>query len=307
MSRTNRFAQTFDRPSRVPVALSAGAALLVGVLVACGTKGERKPDDTVISSTDTAIVTQPESAQPPIAVASMQQGGEAVNVSFASAESLYQQRHYADATTAFRGYTERRPDNPWGHYMLGLSAWKGGDLAKSEEAFEKALSIDPHHVKSLVNLSRVLIEQKRYDDALEKLTRAADVDPESTEVHRLIGRSYVAQGKTDEAIDAYRRAIEVNELDVWSMNNLGLLLIEKQRADEAVPLLTRAVEVRSSVPVFHNNLGMALEHIGDLTGAATAYKGALAADPGYDKAKRNLARVEALQGNNRGGGKTPGN
>jgi len=110
-----------------------------------------------------------------------------------------------------------------------------------------------------------------------------------------------------EAIDAYRRAIEVNELDVWSMNNLGLLLIEKQRADEAVPLLTRAVEVRSSVPVFHNNLGMALEHIGDLTGAATAYKGALAADPGYDKAKRNLARVEALQGNNRGGGKTPGN
>ena len=50
--------------------------------------------------------------------------------------------------------------------MLGLSAWKSGDLAKSEQAFEKALSVDPHHVKSLVNLSRVFIEQKRYDDAL---------------------------------------------------------------------------------------------------------------------------------------------
>jgi Flp pilus assembly protein TadD len=48
--------------------------------------------------------------------------------------------------------------------------------------------------------------------------------------------------------------------------------------------------------VFHNNLGMALEHTGRFRAAATAYKAALAADPGYDKAKRNLARVEALQG-----------
>ena len=217
-------------------------------------------------------------------------------VRFADGEAAYQARSYSDATAIFEHYTGQRPGNPWGHYMLGLSAWKSGDLAKSEEAFQKALSVDPHHVKSLVNLSRVLIEQKRYDDALGTLTRAADIDPESTEVHRLIGRTYVAQGKTDEAIDSYRRAIEVNELDVWSMNNLGLLLIETKRADEAMPLLARAVEVRPGVPVFHNNLGMALEHTGSFTEAAAAYKGALAVDPGYEKAKRNLARVEALQG-----------
>jgi Flp pilus assembly protein TadD len=49
--------------------------------------------------------------------------------------------------------------------------------------------------------------------------------------------------------------------------------------------------------VFHNNLGMALEHTGDFKAAATEYKAALAADPGYDKAKRNLERVEAIHGN----------
>ena len=48
--------------------------------------------------------------------------------------------------------------------------------------------------------------------------------------------------------------------------------------------------------MFHNNLGMALEHTGRFKAAATEYKAALAADPGYDKAKRNLARVEAIQG-----------
>jgi len=217
-------------------------------------------------------------------------------VKFADGEAAYQARKYGDATVIFEHYTGQRPANAWGHYMLGLSAWKSGDLAKSEQAFEKALSIDPLHVKSLVNLSRVFIEQKRYDDALDRLMTAVEINPESTESLRLLGRTYVAQGKTSEAMDAYRRAIEVNELDVWSMNNLGLLLIETKRADEALPLLTRAVEVRPGVPVFHNNLGMALEHAGDFTAAAGAYKAALAADPGYDKAKKNLTRVEALQG-----------
>ena len=215
-------------------------------------------------------------------------------VSFADGQAAYQARKYSDATTIFEHYTGQRPANAWGHYMLGLSSWKSGDLARSEQAFEKALSIDPHHVKSLVNLSRVFIDQKRYDDALDRLTRAAEIDPESTGVHRLIGRAYVAQGKTDEAMDAYRRAIEVNELDAWSMNNLGLLLLETKRADEALPLLAKAVVLRQDVPAFHNNLGMALEHTGRFRAAAAAYKAALAADPGYDKAKRNLARVEAV-------------
>ena len=218
-------------------------------------------------------------------------------VSFAEAQAAYQARKYSDATALFEHYTGQRPANPWGHYMLGLSAWKSGDLAKSELAFEKALSVDPFHVKSLVNLSRVFIEEKRYDDALDRLTAAAEINPESTEVFRLLGRTYVAQGKAGEAMEAYRRAIEIDSFDAWSMNNLGLLLLETKRADEALPLLVKAVELRQGLPSFHNNLGMALEHTGRFKAAAAAYTAALTVDPGYVKAKQNLARVEAVQGN----------
>jgi tetratricopeptide (TPR) repeat protein len=216
-------------------------------------------------------------------------------MSFGDGQAAYQARKYSDATAIFDRYTTERPANAWGHYMLGLSAWKSGDLTKSEQAFEKALSVDPQHVKSLVNLSRVLIEQKRHDEAVQRLSRAAEIDPESTEVYRLLGRAYLAQEKTDEAVSVYRRAIELNELDAWSMNNLGLIFLETGRAGEALPLLTKAAELRPEVPAFNNNLGMALEHMGDFGAAATAYKAALAADPGYAKAKRNLERVEAIQ------------
>jgi Flp pilus assembly protein TadD len=240
------------------------------------TTGEKRTDGAASLSAATPKVTTP--------------------ASFDDGQAAYQSGKYSDATAIFDRYTSERPANAWGHYMLGLSAWKSGDLATSERAFEKALTIDPRHVKSLVNLSRVFIEQKRYDDALARLSSAAEIDPESTEIYRLLGRAYYTQGKTDEAVSAYRRAIELNERDAWSMNNLGLMLLETGRAEEALPLLTKATDLRPEMPAFHNNLGMALEHTGHFRAAATAYKAALAADPGYDKARRNLARVEAVRG-----------
>jgi tetratricopeptide (TPR) repeat protein len=264
------------------------------------------------SRSDDAAQPQPKSPEPaqekpattppaPLAVQPSDSEGFVANVtpkitaSFADGEAAYRARKYADATAIFESYTERRPANPWGHYMVGLSAWKSGDLSKSELAFDKALSIDPHHVKSLVNLSRVFIDQKRHDEAVDRLTRASEIEPESAEIHRLLGRTYHTQRKTDEAVDAYRRAIDLDERDAWSMNNLGLLLLEAKRADEALPLLARAVALRKNVPEFHNNLGMALEHTGRFRAAATAYGDALAIDPRHEKAKQNLARVEAVK------------
>ena len=221
------------------------------------TTGEKRTDGEGSSPTATPKVTTP--------------------VSFGDGQAAYQARKYSDATAIFDRYSTERPANAWGHYMLGLSAWKSGDLAKSEQAFEKALTIDPHHVKSLVKLEPRLhrTEAVRQRFALARLSRAAEIDPGSTEICRLLGRAYSTQGKTDEAVTAYRRAIELNERDAWSMNNLGLVLVETRRAEEALPLLTKATELRPEIPVFHNNLGMALEHTGHFRAAATAYKAAL--------------------------------
>jgi tetratricopeptide (TPR) repeat protein len=216
-------------------------------------------------------------------------------VSFADAEAAYQSKNYTEAVKLFDEYTVRKPHNPWGHYMLALSAWKSGDLVKSEAAFGTALSLDPMHMKSYVNLSRVLIEQKRLDEAIATLTKAGEIDPESVTVQRLMARVFTAQHKFDEAVDAYRRAIALDELDAWSMNNLGLLYLEQGFVEDAVPYFARAAELKTNVPVFFNNLGMALEHKGRFIAAAEAYKGALAADPAYSKAKQNLTRVAAVK------------
>jgi tetratricopeptide (TPR) repeat protein len=216
-------------------------------------------------------------------------------VSFAEAEAAYRARTYREAAGLFERYVADRPASGVGRFMLGMSAWKAGDLAKAEQAFDAALAIDPTHLKSLMNMARVRIEQKRSDEAIALLTRADNVQPGTGEVHRLMGRAYHVQGKADEAIEAYRQAIDLDGQDAWAMNNLGLILLEQQQAEEALPLLAKAVALRTDTPAFHNNLGMALEHTGRFRAAAAAYQGALTADAAYERARLNLARVETVK------------
>jgi Flp pilus assembly protein TadD len=271
------------------------ASVLAVALVAAGcSKQESTPQSSVPERQHTATakpisMTTDSSTVAPVETKSV---GPA---SFADGETAYKAGNFSEATRVFEQYTGEKPKNAWGHYMLGLSAQKSGDNAKAEKAFEEALSIDPNHLKSLTNLSRILIDQERYEDALNKLALAAEISPESAEVKRLFGRTYHGQGKIEESIDSYRQAIALDDKDAWSMNNLGFLLLESGRASDAVPVLARAVELRKDVPVFHNNLGMALEKTGHFTAAVTAYNSAVEADPGYTKAQKNLTRVEAVK------------
>ncbi len=215
-----------------------------------------------------------------------------VNVSFAEAESVYNERRYADATAMFDSYVQRKPDYAYGHYMLGLSAWKAGELDRARSAFERSLELDAKHVKTLLNLSRVLIEQGKPREALTHVTTAVQLDSMSGDVHRMMGRVRTELRQPNEAVGSYRVALSLQPSDVWSMNNMALVLIRQGRFDEALPPLARAVQLDSSVAVFHNNLGIALERTGHYTMATQAYRKALSVDSTYAKATASLTRVE---------------
>ncbi len=216
-------------------------------------------------------------------------------VTYGEAEAAFLERRYGAAVDLFTVYTEGKPDNPWGFYMLGLSAWKAGEYDTSEEAFERALERDPGHVKSLLNLSRVLLETGRAGDALARIDEALDVDPASGDGYRLQGRALHELGRNDEATEAYGEAILLNGRDAWSMNNLGLLLIQGGRHEDALQPLARAVQIDSTVAAFYNNLGIALEVTGRYEQATQAYRKALELDGSHEKASVNLRRVEQLE------------
>jgi tetratricopeptide (TPR) repeat protein len=241
------------------------------------------------------IKTAPASIEPAETVASEPELPK--KVTYEEAETAFHDKNYDQAMELFTLYTDRKSENPWGYYMLGLSAWKAGDHGSAEEAFERALELDQCHVKSWLNLGRVLLDTDRPEEALAKIDEALAIDPESNVAYRLQGRAFHQLGQKEEAIGAYRRAIQIDDQDAWSMNNLGLMFLEEGRFDEALPPLARATELRGDAAIFLNNLGMALECTGHFRAAEEAYKSAITVDESYEKAHNNLERIEAVHEN----------
>ncbi len=281
-----------NRSLRFPVILMAAIVCTVIAAYAFAACGDRNPDqarasEPVGATSSTTTPTPVSTVKPALDITGP--------VTFEMADSAYRERRYDDATVLFKTYTDSRPKNAWGFYMLGLSAWKSGDREQAESAFVQALTIDSTHVKSHLNLSRVLLESGQPDSALEHIEAAIALDSTSSEPLRLQGRVFESQGKNDDAIVAYQRAIVKNDSDTWAMNNLGALYIRLERFEDAIGPLARANEIDDKVATFHNNLGMALESTGRFEQAVEQYRSALSIEGTYGKAVSNLQRVQQVK------------
>jgi Tfp pilus assembly protein PilF len=291
MLRTTQFTQPFA--TRATFAIAAAAGLLF--MTACELKKDEtggRPVETPVPAVTVAKV------EPTVGTKTVDKpvvSTTPTDVSFKDAEGAFRDKHYVEASKMFGDYVANHPDNAYGHYMLGLSSWKSGDLTTAEGAFEKSLTLDKKNVKTLLNLSRVQLELDRPKDARQNVTAALKLDSTSNEVHRLMGRVHSTLKENDEAIVSFRLALKYNPSDVWSMNNMALIMIQQGRYDEALGPLARAVTLDSSTPVFHNNLGIVLEHKGQYSLATLSYNKALGADSGYTKAVMSLARIKGLK------------
>ncbi len=229
-------------------------------------------------------------ATPPAATA----WDEADPVTYGQAEAVYRAGRYGEAVDLFIRYVERAPSNPWGHYMLGLAAWKGGHLELAEAHLVESLMIDPDHLKGRINLARVLIDLGQGAAAAGHAALAESLDPESVAAKRTLARSLAAAGDHHEALAKYDEALWLDAGDTWSLNNMGYLLIQRGEAAEAVGPLALAVHLDSANATFRNNLGSALEGAGYRVAALEAYGVAAALDPGNAKAAMSVARLRAI-------------
>ena len=252
---------------------------------------KKKPTPSPVLALSTPAVETPEPVEP---VDSVVTEPELIReVSYEEAEAAFLEKRYEDAVKLFTRYTERKTENPWGFYMLGLSSWQAGEFEVAEQSFMRAIELDPRHTKSYLNLGRVLLDTDRPADALTSIDQALTIDTESNVTYRLRGRALYELGRIDEARGSFQRAIMMDHQDVWSMNSLGLIHIEEGHYSDALSPLARAVEL-SEVAVFQNNLGMALERLGQFRSAENAYASAVKIDPSYENASANLDRISQV-------------
>ncbi|HEY0821212.1 MAG TPA: tetratricopeptide repeat protein [Rhizobacter sp.] len=84
------------------------------------------------------------------------------------------------------------------------------DPAAAERAYRHAIEADPQHAPALLNLSALLCEQGRCDDAVTVLGDGLHHLPEDANLHFNLGIALEDQQRLDEAIAAYERALALH-------------------------------------------------------------------------------------------------
>src|SRR5688572_4886705 len=149
-----------------PLERGAFVAGVIGIAIlvkACGDSKPRVQDipqeqGTAIEAPITNTVQAPQPQEPTITGL----------VGFSDGETAFREGRFDQAAALFTAYTQEKPENVWGHYMLGLSQWKSGKLEEAVVTFDTALTKDSTHRKTLINMARVLLALKRPADALTR-------------------------------------------------------------------------------------------------------------------------------------------
>src|SRR5690606_4842281 len=167
----------------------------------------------------------------------------------------------------------------------------GGELARIEALYRRALTVQPKAADIRVNLGRFLETQGRVEEALAEYRRATDDDPVLAAAHYNLGTVLLRLGRAGEGEAALREALHLQPDHADALANLGVLLAGRGQVSEARDLFARAVAVQPQNANALANLALALAQLGDAARAREYAERALAIQPDQPTARQVLAAL----------------
>ena len=123
------------------------------------------------------------------------------------------------------------------------------------KSVERALALNPAHLRALVHYSWQLGEAGRFDEAMELAQKAIALDPLSGEVRTTAGQAYYLNQDFASTISEYEKILELAPDDpsfnfymAWAREQMG-------DYEQAIALHQRAIELSDSSPLYVSALG----------------------------------------------------
>ncbi|MGQ9483463.1 MAG: response regulator [Desulfosoma sp.] len=103
----------------------------------------------------------------------------------------------------FREAVHENPSNPIGHYWLGQALEKAGLVEEAENAYRKAVELNPLHVKSMDRLKEFYRRSGRTDELYAILVRLYHARPDRRDVALELGPLALAKGDMEQGIACF--------------------------------------------------------------------------------------------------------
>lgn len=182
-------------------------------------------------------------------------------------------------------------------FSATAKAWNGrgvalqleGRHAEAEEAYNKALAIDPAYPFSHNNLGVLLWHKDDTKGAINSFRRALQAPSPPVEARLNLALGLFKRKHTELALEAYRHVLSTAPEHPVAWNGIGLILVELAKHAEARNAFARAIQSDPDFAEAHYNLSFTLSNLGDFTAALRETKRALSLDPMYTPQKLALA------------------
>ena len=144
-------------------------------------------------------------------------------------------------------------------------------MDRAEQAFRKAIEIQPSHPFAHRRLSGILTRRGRLNEAISLAEKAVELMPDNDGFLFHLGNLLVQRGDFEAAESQYRRCIDLGSGNVYARKELCALLCRRGRLDEALVPAADAARLMPDNPGFRYHLANLLAAGGDAEAAVAEY------------------------------------
>jgi MSHA biogenesis protein MshN len=175
----------------------------------------------------------------------------------AAAESEARPKAELTAKASGQGKEETPSQQAEAAYRRGLANVQEGYVSDAISALEQALQANPHHESARQTLIRVLIDNRRPDEAMRELQLALALDPRQPSMAMLLARLQIERGGT--GIDTLLRTLPFAGGNGEYHAFLAAALQRQQRNREAAEQYQTALRALPQNGVWLMGLGISLQ------------------------------------------------
>jgi tetratricopeptide (TPR) repeat protein len=194
------------------------------------------------------------------------------------AQLLVDQGNAAEAIPLLEKFLEDRPSGDL-YNLLGDAYTRMNNLPSAEQAYRRAVQIEPDRARHLRGLAQTLFSEERYPEALVEYQRLAELRPDDTEARLRMAGIYRRLQRFDDAERQILQARQRAPRNLEVVYNLATLYEDQGRFDDAVSTATEAIDMVKAeeiTPGRRRNLAILYQLQGRLNRSAGNYAAAVA-------------------------------
>ena len=147
-----------------------------------------------------------------------------------------------EAVTLLEELIKRTPTpSPALFDLLGEAYTQTKELAKAEQAYGKAMELDPTELSHQRGLAQTLLAEEKYPEALKVYQKLSDLMPDDPDVYLRIAQIYRELHQLDKAEENLVRARQYSPGSLEVMYNEAMIYEAQGRYEDAVRVLSEAV------------------------------------------------------------------